>query len=123
MKRRKVWVVAWEEKTYGVLHCGDSLYDAKYRVPGFRKDHPSTKITLARFVESRSGDKILGREQIKDLIKLTNVDPGDAPAMRLALAAGWMARELRGNTTLSIEGALAIKESAKNLIKALEDHP
>lgn len=64
-KRRKVWVVAWEAETYGVLHCSDTLYDAKQRVPGFRKDHPSTKISVSPFIESRPGDVVLSREDVQ----------------------------------------------------------
>lgn len=39
-----------------------------------------------KFIESRPGDVVLSREASADLLRLTEVDPGDAPAMRLALA-------------------------------------
>ena len=84
-KRRKVFV---NEYSDGLL-----LLAAKLS----RKEALEGRGCNARtvcFVESRPGDVVLSREDVADCVRLTHVDPSDAPAMRLALAV--IRRTLRG---------------------------
>ena len=88
-KRRKVWV-----NFYGI--DGPPFAHPSYR----EAERAHSALTAGeseaavRFVEARPGDVVLSRDDVADCVRLADVDPSDAPAMRLALAV--IRRTLRG---------------------------
>ena len=83
-KRRKAWVT----------FDGDEPVWVEASAKKADMQRLANEEKAVRFVESRHGDVVLSRDDVADCVRLADVDPSDAPAMRLALAV--IRRTLRG---------------------------